>query len=67
MHTVKSVIPPVIKNLDEQVTLWIDGKHGRIGVIAPKKRPTREEWVQLHREIASILVESAKIKKEASH
>lgn len=62
MNSGKSV-NPTVKDLDEQVTLWVDGKHGRIGIIAPKEKPTREEWVKLHREIASILVESAKRKK----
>ncbi|MCG7320223.1 hypothetical protein [Brevibacillus laterosporus] len=66
MHSVKSENPAVLKDIRERVTLWIDGKHGRIGIIAPKEKPTRKEWVELHREIANIIVQSAKRKKEVS-
>lgn len=54
------------KKIEERVSLWIDGKHGRIGIISPENKATPEEWVWLHRKIAEIALQSAK-KDEAAN
>lgn len=50
------------QDIKERVTMYIDGKHGRIGIIAPKNRPTEAEIIQYHRTIAEIIIENDKKK-----
>lgn len=46
-------------NIDSKVIRYIDGKHGRIGIIVPDRTATKEEWVDLHRTLAEIAVKNA--------
>lgn len=46
------------EDIKERVTMYINGKHGRIGIIAPKNRPTETEISQYHRTIAEIIIEN---------
>lgn len=52
--------------ISSKVSRYIDGKHGRIGIIVPEREPTLEEWVDLHKTLAEIAVKSAikRVKKE---
>jgi hypothetical protein len=47
------------RGIEERVTCFIQGKHGRIGIIVPDTPPTEQEWIDLHRAIAEILVRNA--------
>jgi|UPI0005D12B92 hypothetical protein len=47
-------------DIESKVTRFIQGKHGLIGIIVPSRKPTEEEWTELHRTIAEIAVKQAK-------
>ncbi|MCY9765031.1 hypothetical protein M5X06_27200 [Paenibacillus alvei] len=47
-------------DIKDQVTMYIDGKHGRIGIIVPQRKPTIEEVTQYHRTIAEIIINNTK-------
>lgn len=49
-----------MRNIEEQVAVWLDGKHGKIGLILPDRKPTIDEWNELHQEIAEIMVRAIK-------
>lgn len=45
---------------DEYRIVEIDGKYGKICLIVPNKKPTKEEWVELHHTIAEAIINSYK-------
>lgn len=49
-------------NLEERVSVFIEGKHGRIGLIVPESPPSAQDWVDLHRTLAIILIRNAQTK-----
>jgi hypothetical protein len=55
-------------NISSKVIRYINGKHGRIGIIVQERKPTIEEWVDLHSTLAEIAVKSTmkRTKKEGT-
>lgn len=53
---------------DEYRVINIAGKHGIINLIIPNKEPTQEEWEELHKVIAEVLInaEKEKMKNQAT-
>lgn len=49
-----------IHDIQERVTIYIPGRHGRIGIIVPDHKPTIEEVTQFHRKIAEVIVNNSK-------
>lgn len=47
-------------DIKDQVTMYIEGKHGRIGIIVPQRKPTIDEVTQYHRTIAEIIINNCK-------
>ncbi|WP_010501330.1 hypothetical protein [Paenibacillus elgii] len=45
--------------IHEKVAKYIQGIHGRIGIIVPSNKPTYEEWVDLHNTLAEIAIKNA--------
>lgn len=43
------------QNIEERVTCYVEGKHGRIGIIVPDEKLTIEEWKKFNEEIADII------------
>lgn len=42
----------------------IQGKHGRINLVVPNRKPTKEELDNLHRIIAETIVNTHRLKQE---
>lgn len=49
-------------DIKSEVSIWLRGKHGMIGVILPEKRTTLEEWEDFYRALAIIAIRNTKIK-----
>lgn len=47
-------------DIDKKVTMYIDGKHGKIGIIFPDKEPTLEELNEFYKTIVEIALTVAK-------
>ncbi|MEY9091406.1 hypothetical protein [Paenibacillus sp. RC84] len=45
-------------DIEKRVTVFIQGKHGRIGLVVPENKPTEKEWHDLHQSIAEIVTNS---------
>jgi hypothetical protein len=55
-----------MENLEDKVSLIIEGKHARIGLIVPETPPTAEDIQDLHRFIARMLIRNAQTKPAAT-
>jgi hypothetical protein len=42
-------------NIQDRVSFYIQGKHGKIGVIEPERKTTYEEWKRLNERMAEII------------
>lgn len=49
-----------IEEIESKVIAYIPTPNGRIGIIIPENKPTEEEWYELHKIVAEILISSAK-------
>ncbi|OPA80245.1 hypothetical protein BVG16_05755 [Paenibacillus selenitireducens] len=41
-------------DIDKRVSLFIEGKHGKIGIIIPDHAPTYEEWKEFRESLVEI-------------
>jgi hypothetical protein len=51
------------KNIDKRVLLYIEGRHGRIGIIVPDRKPTEQEWKNFNETITEIIYNPNNIKE----
>jgi hypothetical protein len=51
------------KDIDKRVDLYIEGGHGRIGIIVPYEKPTAEEWRIFNETISEIIYNPYNIKE----
>lgn len=51
-------------DIKSEVSIWIQGKHGMIGIILPENRTTPEEREEFYKAMAIIAIRSTRRKNE---
>lgn len=52
-------------DIDKKVSFYIQGKHGKIGIVIPENEPTEEEWREFIISLVELAVSAAKHKQIA--